>query len=77
MSVCIKGSLNLNKVFLDLKGNQIRIFKTRGSSPHARFMLVPVMARFHDLRLDGREEDVEGLDSVLMRRMRVIKSDLF
>lgn len=73
----MKGRLNLNKVLLDLEGNQILIFKARGSSPHARFMLVPVMARFHDFRLDSGEENAEGLDSVFMRRMRVIKSNLF
>jgi len=73
----ITGKRDLDKVFLDLEGNQIIIVKTRGSFPHAGFVLVPVVARFHDLRLDGGQENVEGLDSVLVRRMRVIKSDLF
>ena len=61
---------HLDKVILDCEVRQLMIREAFGALIHARFVLVPVVARFDDLSLDGGQDLVERLNSDLSRRVR-------
>lgn len=66
-----------NKVLVQIEMNQLFVGNVSRSGPHPRLVLVPVVARFHDRRLDVVQDDVESLNRIVMRRVRGIERDSF
>ena len=76
-SVRHRRTANLDEVPADVEGDQIFVGHTVCARPHAGLVFVPVVARLQDLRLDLMFHNLESLESLLGRRVRRVKVDLF
>ena len=76
-SVRHRRTADLDEVPADVEGDKIFVGHTVCARPHAGLVLVPVMAGLQDLRLDLMFHNLESLESLLGRRVRRVKVDLF
>lgn len=68
---------HLDEIILDREGDKVVVGQRLCALPHAGLVHGPVVARFHDLGLERREEDLERLDGVLLWRMRRVECEYF
>ncbi len=74
-----RGNLeaHLDEIIFDREGDEVVVGQRLRALPHAGLVCVPVVARFHDLGLELREDDLERLDGVLLWRMGRIECKHF
>ena len=68
---------DLDEVPTDVEGDKVLVGHTVRTRPHAGLVLVPVVARLEDLRLDGVLDNLESLEGLLGGRVRVVEGDDF
>ena len=71
-----RRTADLHQVVADSKRDEVLIGHALGTRPHGRLVLIPIMAGFEDLRLDGVLDNLEGLEGLLGGRMRCVQVDL-